>query len=72
MIQPEKMITINTIVEITAKSLQTIVANMKTMTQRNSKGHYEIDPAEKVNELISRFLLEKDFEGFVKDIKNYN
>ena len=33
---------------------------------RNEKGHYTVDTADKVSEMISRFLLEKDFEGFVK------
>jgi hypothetical protein len=32
---------------------------------------YKVDPADKVAEMISRFLLENDFESFVKDADNY-
>ena len=71
MAEPNKTLTINTNVEITAESLEAIVNNVKLLSERNNKGHYNVDTAEKVNEMISRFLLENDFEGFVKDIENY-
>ena len=62
---------INAVVEITAASLQTIVAQAKKRAGRNEKGYYRVDTADKVAEMISRFLLEKDFESYVKDGKNY-
>ncbi len=58
-------------VKITTTSLETIVENTKKIAGRNEKGHYRVDTAGKVSEMISRFLLENDFEGFVSDIKNY-
>ena len=58
-------------VKITTTSLETIVENAKKIAGRNEKGHYRVDTAGKVSEMISRFLLENDFEGFVSDIKNY-
>jgi len=58
-------------VKITTTSLETIVENAKKTAGRNEKGHYRVDTAGKVSEMISRFLLENDFEGFVSDIKNY-
>jgi len=58
-------------VEMTTAALQAIVANTKRLTQPDAKGHYRVDTADKVGEMISRFLLERDFETFVKDIDNY-
>jgi hypothetical protein len=52
-------------VEMTAKSLQTIVEKAKQKVGRDEKGFYRVDTADKVSEMISRFLLEKDFEGYV-------
>jgi len=58
-------------VKITTSSLQTIVENCKKIAGRNEKGHYQVDTADKVSEMISRFLLENNFEVYVKDIKNF-
>jgi hypothetical protein len=65
------MITVHVNVEITAASLQTIVENAKHIAGRDEKGVYRVDTADKVNEMISRFLQDNDFEGYVKDIENY-
>ena len=58
-------------IKITITSLETIVENSKKLAGRNEKGHYRVDTAGKVSRMISRFLLENDFEGFVSDINNY-
>jgi hypothetical protein len=58
-------------VRITPESLKTIVDNAKKSAGPNQKGFYHIDTAGKVDEMISQFLLEKDFESYVKDPKNY-
>ena len=58
-------------VEMTPASLQWIVENAKKLAGADEKGYYTVDTAEKVGEMISRFLLEKDFESYVKDIGNY-
>lgn len=67
----EDTIAVNVVVEMTTDSLKAIVENAKRLSGRNEKGHYTIDTADKVSEMISRFLLEKDFEGFVKSAENY-
>ncbi len=61
---------VNVNVEITAASLQAIVENVKKNTGRDSKGVYRVDTADKVSQTISRFLFEKDFESYAKDIRN--
>ena len=69
--QPEETIAVNVVVEMTATSLKAIVENAKRLSGRNEKGHYTVDTADKVAEMISRFLLEKKFEDFVTNAKNY-
>ena len=68
---PKDTIAVNVVVEVTPASLQAIVEHAKRIVGRNEKGHYQVDTADKVSEMISRFLMERDFEGYVTDAKNY-
>ena len=58
-------------VEMTAASLQAIVENAMKVSGPDEKGVYRVDTADKVSEMVSRFLLENDFENFVKNVDNY-
>lgn len=58
-------------VEIATQTLQSIVENAKQAAGRNEKGHYRVDTADKVSELISQFLAEKGFEDYVNDPGKY-
>lgn len=71
MASPKDLLDVHVNVEITAGTLSAIVENAKQIAGRNEKGGYRVDTAEKVGEMISRFLAIHDFEGFVKDISNY-
>ena len=71
MTESKDMVTVHVNVEITAASLQTIVENVKHIAGRDEKGVYRADTADKVSEMISRFLFDKDFENYVKQIENY-
>jgi hypothetical protein len=71
MTESRDMITVHVNVDITAASLQTIVENVKQLAGRDENGVYRVDTADKVSEMISRFLFDKDFEGYVKNIENY-
>ena len=71
MTESKEMITIHVNVDITIASLQTIVENVKRIAGRDENGVYRVDTADKVSEMISNFLFENDFEGYVKDIENY-
>jgi len=62
---------VNVVVELTPAALQAIVEHAKRMAGRNEKGHYTVDTADKVGEMISRFLAENNFERFVNDPGNY-
>jgi hypothetical protein len=71
MSQSRDMITVHVNVDITATSLQTIVENVKRIAGRDEKGVYRVNTADKVSEIISRFLRDKDFEGYVKRDEHY-
>lgn len=71
MTEEKDLIEIHVNVEITTASLQTIVENAKKISGCNEKGHYQVDTAGKVSQMISRFLLKNDFEAYVRDINNY-
>lgn len=64
-------IEIHTNVIMTTASLKAIVENMKKIAGRDEKGHVKVDTADAVNKMISRFLLERDFETFARDENNY-
>ncbi|MDM8552693.1 hypothetical protein QUF72_21610 [Desulfobacterales bacterium HSG2] len=69
--ESKETLDVNVNVEITTETLQAIVANAKKIVGPNERGFYHIDTADKVSEMISRFLHENDFESYVKDIGNY-
>ena len=64
-------IEIHTNVIMTTQSLKAIVENSKKTSERNEKGYYKLDTADAVGKMISRFLLERDFESFAEDQNNY-
>jgi hypothetical protein len=71
MTEEKDLIEVHVNVTITIASLQAIVENAKKISGRNEKGHYQVDTAGKVSQMISRFLLENDFEAYVRDINNF-
>ena len=70
--KPENTIAVNVVIDLTPNALQAIVENAKRITGRNEKGHYKVDTADKVGEMISRFLIEKDFESYAQNPDSYN
>ncbi|MFZ2042284.1 MAG: hypothetical protein WAV08_16440 [Desulfobacterales bacterium] len=67
----KETIAVHAVVEMTTGSLQAIVRNAKAIAGRDQNGRYRVDTADKVGEMISRFLRQHDFEGFVENIDNY-
>jgi len=65
-------ITISAVIDIPAAALQSIVNMARELTGRDEKGVYRVDTADVVGNMISGFLMEKDFETYVQDKKNYN
>jgi hypothetical protein len=71
MTQSQKTITVRANVEMTTTALQAIVANAKAAAGTDEKGVYRVDTADKVSELISRFLKERDFENYAMNPNNF-
>ena len=67
----KETIAVHVNIEMTTTALQTIVENAKQAAGKNAKGHYRVDTADKVAEMVSRYLVETDFEGFVDNIDLY-
>ncbi len=58
-------------IELSAASLQAVVANSKKMAGPDKNGRYRVDTADALAALISTFLREKDFDAFARDVGNY-
>ena len=67
-----EMITINATLDIPAAALQAVVENARQKVGKDEKGAYRVDTYEKLGEMISRFLVEKDFLAYVQDIENFD
>ena len=64
--------TVRVNVDITIEALKTIVDTAKEMVGPDEKGHYHVDTADKVGEMISRFLQEKNFEEYVRHPEHFS
>ena len=71
MAESKNTVVVRVNIEMTPAALQAIVENAKKIAGTGDKGYYTVDTAEKVGEMVSRFLMEKDFESFVMNMENY-
>ena len=67
----KELVTVRVNIDLTAASLQAIVENAKKIAGHDEKGIYRVDTAEWVNKMVSRFLLENDFESYTNNMENY-
>lgn len=65
------MVRVHVNIELSATSLQTVVANTKQKAGADPQGRYRVDTADALAALISRFLQEKGFDEFVRNLDNY-
>lgn len=68
---PRETLVINARVEIAASALEAVVENAKRLAGKDDRGRYQVDTADMVGQMISRFLFEKDFDAYVEDPRNY-
>ena len=67
----QDLIRVNANVSITVSTLQAIVANAKKRAGKDERGIYRVDTADAVNDMITKFLLDHDFETYAMDERNY-
>jgi len=65
------VIRVNVNIEIAGTTLQKIVQTAKDIVGRNDKGHYRIDTADLLEDLLSSFIDKKGFETYIEDRENY-
>jgi hypothetical protein len=66
-----QMVRVHVNIEISTTALQAVVANSKKKVGTNEKGHYRVDTADALADLISKFLDEKKFDRYAADADNY-
>jgi len=71
MSESSSLIRVHVNIELSAASLQAVVANSKMKTGTDEKGRYRVDTADALAALISTFLREKGFDAFARDVDNY-
>ena len=69
--QEKETLRIHVNIDISSSALKTIVANAKRLAPRAANGSYQIDTADKVSEMVTRFLETHDFDSFVSNLDNY-
>lgn len=65
------LILVNANVKISVSSLQAIVASAKNRAGKDEKGIYRVDTADAVSNMITKFLLDRDFDSYVSNPDNY-
>lgn len=71
MTERDDLVLVNANVRITVNALQAIVSNAKEKAGKDHKGVYRVDTADAVSDMITKFLLENDFETYAANPKNY-
>ena len=71
MSESSPLIRVHVNIELSAASLQAVVANSKMKPGTDEKGRYRVDTADALAALISTFLREKGFDAFARDVENY-
>ena len=71
MSENQDLLSVNANVSITVSTLQAIVANAKKKAGKDERGLYRVDTADAVSDMITKFLLENDFEAYAMDEDNY-
>jgi hypothetical protein len=71
MSQSSPLVRVHVNIELSAASLEAVVANSKKMAGRDKNGRFRVDTADTLAALISTFLREKGFDAFARDVDNY-
>jgi hypothetical protein len=62
---------VNVTLTVSGETLQTIVGTAKEIVGKSEKGHYRIDTADLLEDLLSNFIAENGFDAYVGNRENY-
>ncbi|WP_372682434.1 hypothetical protein [Desulfosarcina sp.] len=71
MSESSPLVRVHVNIELSAASLQAVVANSKKMAEPDENGRFRVDTADALAALISTFLRKKGFEEFARNVDNY-
>lgn len=71
MSQSSPSVRVHVNIELSAASLQSVVANAKKKAGTDGQDRYRVDTADALSALISKFLQQKRFDEFARDLENY-
>lgn len=67
----DNMLRVHATLDVSAEVVQTVVKMSKKLAGRDEKGRYRVDTADMLSVLISKFLMENDFDRYVEEEGNY-
>ena len=65
------MVNVHVNIDVPASCLQAVVSTWKKKSAEAAQDRQHFDTADTLANLITRFLLEKDFEAYTRDESNY-
>lgn len=68
---PNAMVVINAKITISGTTLHKIVQMAKSLKGPDAKGHFHLDTADLVSDLISQFIAEQGFDAYAADHRHY-
>lgn len=71
MSESSPLVRVHVNIELSAASLQAVVANSKKRAEPDENGCFRVDTADALAALISTFLRKKGFEEFTRNVDNY-
>lgn len=71
MSESKETILVRVNLEMSTEALKTIVRIAREIVGPDEEGIYRVDTADRVGEMISKFLLEENFNDYVREIDNY-
>lgn len=69
--QRNGIVTVNVVLDLAGSTLEGLVSVAKNIVGPDAKGHYRLDTADLLGQMISTFLIEKDFAEYVGNPANY-
>jgi hypothetical protein len=67
----DDMVVINANLAISGSTLQKLVSAAKAFKGPDGRGYYRIDTADLLSDMISQFLIDREFDAYIEDRRHY-